>query len=151
MNKKPDQTIQKIGNLSSLDKANFEVMFKDVVASRSLQDRITNEKLNQYLREELDNYGVKTPFEYGIYSNGLATKIRSTKFKYDKELTYGIPIFKDNEGATQYQLLVSFPQKSKFLFSSLIGISLISLLFTLVIILLMGSKNLFENLLYYDH
>jgi two-component system, OmpR family, phosphate regulon sensor histidine kinase PhoR len=139
MNKKPDQTIQKIGNLSALDKANFEVMFKDVVSFRSLQDRITNEKLEQYLREELDNYGVKTPFEYGIYSNGLATKIRSTKFKYDRELTYGIPIFKDNEGATQYQLLVSFPQKSKFLFSSLIGISLISLLFTLVIILTYSS------------
>jgi two-component system, OmpR family, phosphate regulon sensor histidine kinase PhoR len=139
LNKNPDQIIQKIGSLTALDKANFEVMFKDIVALRSLQDRITNEKLEQYLREELDNYGVKTPFEYGIYSNGLATKIRSTKFKYDKELTYGIPVFKDNEGATQYQLLVSFPQKSKFLFSSLIGISLISLLFTLVIILTYSS------------
>ena len=138
-NRTPDQTIQKVGSLTALDKANFEVMFKDIVAMRSLQDRITNEKLAQYLKQELDNYGVKTPFEYGIYSNGLATKIRSAKFKYDKDLTYGIPVFKDNEGATQYQLLVSFPQKSKFLFSSLLGITLISLLFTLVIIITYSS------------
>jgi len=139
LNKKPDITIQKIGNLTSLDKANFEVVFKDIISQRSLQDRISNEKLEKYLKVELAKYGVKTPFEFGVYSNGLATKIRSTKFKYDKELTYGIPVFQDNEGKSQYQLLVTFPQKEKFLFSSLLGITSISLLFTLVIILTYSS------------
>lgn len=135
LNQKPDVTIQKIGSLSAYDKANFEVLFKDVVSQRSIQDRINNQELQQMLQEELGKYGVKTPFEFGIYSNGLATKIRSDKFKYDKKSTYGIPIFQDNEGVSQYQLLVSFPQKEKFLFSSLLGITTLSLLFTLVIVL----------------
>jgi two-component system phosphate regulon sensor histidine kinase PhoR len=139
MNAQPDVTIKKSGSLSSLDKANFEVAFKDIVAQKPLQQRISNEELEKILKTELNKYGVKTPFEFGIYSNGLATKIRSDKFKYDKETTYGIPVFQDNEGSSQYQLLVEFPHKSKFVFSSLIGITSLSLLFTLVIVLTYSS------------
>jgi two-component system phosphate regulon sensor histidine kinase PhoR len=111
MNSQPNITIKKSGSLSSLDRANFEVAFKDIVAQKALQQRISNE----------------------------ATKIRSDKFKYDKKITYGIPIFQDNEGLSKYQLLVGFPQKSKFVFSSLIGITSLSLLFTLVIVLTYSS------------
>lgn len=136
---KPSTTISKSGSLSSLDKANYEVVFKDIVAQKPLQQRISNEELNTLLQAELKKYGVKTPFEFGIYSNGLATKIRSDNFKYEKNTTYGIPIFQDNEGISKYQLLVRFPQKSKFVFSSLIGITSLSLLFTLVIVLTYSS------------
>ena len=139
MNAQPNVTIKKSGSLSSLDKANFEVAFKDIVSQKPLQQRISNEELEKLLKTELNKYGVKTPFEFGIYSNGLATKIRSDKFKYDKKTTYGIPVFQDNEGLSQYQLLVGFPHKSKFVFSSLIGITSLSLLFTLVIVLTYSS------------
>ena len=115
-NRKPNVTIQKSGSLSAFDKANFEVMFKDIVAQRSIQERVSQEELQKILKVELDKYGVKTPFEFGIYSNGLATKVRSEKFKYDKKATYGIPVFQDNENKSMYQLLVSFPQKNKFVF-----------------------------------
>lgn len=135
----PDITLKKSGALSSLDKANFEVAFKDIVAQKALQQRISKEELQKLLKTELIKYGVITAFEFGIYSNGLATKVRSDKFKYDKNTTYGIPIFQDNEGVSKYQLLVGFPQKSKFVFSSLIGISSLSLLFTLVIVLTYSS------------
>ena len=139
LNKMPDLTIKKTGNVTAYDKAQFEVMFKDMVAQRPIQDRISNDKLQKILKDELDKYGVKTPFEFGIYSNGLATKIRSDKFKYDKSSTYGIPIFQDNENRSMYQLLVSFPQKNKFVFSSILGITSLSLLFTLIIVLTYSS------------
>nr|WP_294936866.1 HAMP domain-containing sensor histidine kinase [uncultured Flavobacterium sp.] len=130
----PDITIEKSGTLDILDKAQFEIYFKDIVALKPLQDRITKERLNAMLENELREYGVKTPFEFGIYSNGLATKVKSENFDYDKKSTYSIPVFVDNDSENKYQLLVSFPQKSKFLFSSLIGITSLSLIFTLVII-----------------
>ena len=70
----PDLSINKSGSVTSLDKANFEVTFKDVVSLKPIQERVSVEQLGKYLKDELHKYGVKTPFEFGIYSNGLATK-----------------------------------------------------------------------------
>ncbi|MBP6001757.1 MAG: HAMP domain-containing histidine kinase, partial [Flavobacterium sp.] len=80
-------------------------------------------------------YGIKTPFEFNVYSKGLATKIKSERFRFDKYATYSIPIFVDNENTTNYQLLLSFPQKKKFLFSEILAITLLSIVFTLIIII----------------
>lgn len=134
-NKEPDVTIERIGKVSTLDKAYFESFSKEILSQRPIQQRVTTDELQKLLKEELDKYGVKTPFEFGIYSNGLATKVRSDNFKYNKKTTNGIPVFQDSEGFTQYQLLVAFPQKAKFLFSSIVGITMLSLLFTLVIVM----------------
>lgn len=134
----PDIKIQKRGRTDILD-AQFEMVFKDIAALKPIQERISNEMLQKILKEELTEYGVKTPFEYNVYSNGLATKIKSDNFKYDKTSTYSIPVFIDNEGNNKYQLLVTFPQKKKFLFSELIGICLLSIIFTLVIIITYSS------------
>jgi two-component system phosphate regulon sensor histidine kinase PhoR len=40
---------------------------------------------------------VKTRFEFGIYSNGLATKVKSADFKYMMKSTYSTPVYTDNE------------------------------------------------------
>lgn len=139
MNPTPDVTIQKRSSIPSIDKAWFELYGKDIIANRPIQQRVSQEEIDKLLKEELDKYGVKTPFEFGVYSNGLATKVRSSLFRYDKKSTYGVPIFKDSDGVAQYQLLVAFPQKNKFLFSSILGITALSILFTLVIVLTYSS------------
>ena len=131
----PDIKIEKSGNLDILDNAQFEIFFKDIAASKPIQERVSVEKLRNLLKFYLDEYDVKTPFEFGIYSGGLATKIKSEKFRYDKANTSLIPIFMDNEGKTKHQLMVSFPQKKKFLFSDLLGITILSIIFTLIIII----------------
>jgi|SRR6218665_431544 len=135
----PDIKIQKTGKLDILDNAQFEIFFKDIASAKPLQERISKEKLQELLSNELKEYGVKTPFEFGIYSNGLATKIQSEKFRYSKNDTYTIPIFTDNEGNNKYQLLVCFPHKEKFLFSKLVGITILSIVFTLIIIIAYSS------------
>ncbi|MFT3795967.1 sensor histidine kinase [Flavobacterium sp.] len=135
----PDIKIQKSGKLDILDNAQFEIFFKDIASAKPLQERVSKEELQKLLFAELNEYGVKTPFEFGIYSNGLATKIQSDKFRYAKNDTYTIPIFTDNEGNNKYQLLVSFPHKEKFLFSELVGITVLSIVFTLIIIIAYSS------------
>ena len=136
---KPDTKIEKIGNVDILQNAQFEISFRDVASAMPIQERISKERLQRLLENELDEYGVHTPFEYGIYNNGLATKIRSDKFKNSAESTFSTPIFTDNEGQSKYNLLVSFPQKKKFLFSDLIGITILSIIFTLIIIIAYSS------------
>jgi two-component system phosphate regulon sensor histidine kinase PhoR len=135
----PDVKIEKSGSLEVLDNAQFEIFFKDIASTMPLQERVSKEALQKLLKEELEEYGVNTKFEFGIFSSGLATKVKSDGFVYDKKNTYSIPIFSDNEGNHKYQLLVSFPQKKKFLITDLIGITLLSIIFTLIIIIAYSS------------
>ncbi len=135
----PDVTIEKTGRLNILDNAQFEIFYKDYAALKPIQERISIEPLQILLSEELKEYGVNTPFEFNIYSNGLATKIKSEHFKYEKKSTYSIPVFIDNDGNNKYQLLLTFPQKKRFLFSELIGICILSIVFTLIIIIAYSS------------
>lgn len=135
----PDIKIEKSGRLDLLDNAQFEIVYKDIAAVKPIQERVSNEMMQKLLFEELNEYGVKTPFEFNVYSNGLATKIKSERFRYEKKATYSIPIFIDNDGNNKYQLLLTFPQKKKFLFSELIGICILSIIFTLIIIIAYAS------------
>jgi two-component system, OmpR family, phosphate regulon sensor histidine kinase PhoR len=136
---KADIRIQKEGELEILNNAQFEIAYKDIAAALPIEERISVQKLHEILQRQLNEYGVKTPFEFGIYSNGLPTKIKSSDFKYDQYATYSVPVFEDVDGNNKYQLLVSFPCKKKYLFSELFAISLLSVVFTLIIILAYAS------------
>ena len=138
-NTTPDITIEKSGTTELLAKAQFDLFYGDIAETKPLKDRVSKEKLSKMLEDELKQYEVKTPFEFGIYSDGLATKIRSDNFKFDKNSTFETPIFADNEGKSKFQLLVSFPEKKKFLFSELISITVLSVTFTLIIIIAYAS------------
>lgn len=131
----PNITIEKSGNIDILENAQFEIAYKDISSNYPIQDRVSVETLQKLLATDLNEYGVKTPFEFNVYSNGLATKIKSEHFRFDKNATYTIPIFIDNDGNNKYSLLITFPQKIKFLFSELVGITLLSIIFTLIIII----------------
>ncbi|MFV8327409.1 sensor histidine kinase [Flavobacterium sp. ZS1P14] len=135
----PDVRIEKSGNLDVLDNAQFEIFFKDIAAAMPLEERVSKETVKKLIKKELEEYGVNTKFEFGIYSSNLATKIKSDNFKYDRDATYSIPIFSDNEGNSKYQLLVTFPHKKKFLLSELVSITILSIIFTLIIIIAYSS------------
>ena len=130
-----DIKIEKDGNLDILNKAQLQISYKDYASILPIDERISKEKLKSLLKKELEEHEVKTKFEFGIYSSGIATKIKSDGFHYDKDATYTIPIFADNEGNSKYELLVTFPQKKKFLLSQLVSITILSIIFTLIIII----------------
>ena len=135
----PDVKIKKTGGLDVLDNAQFEIFFKDIASAMSIEERVSMDTLNKLLKNELEEYGVNTPFEFAVFNNEIETKIKSSGFLYDKNITYSIPIFIDNEGNNKYKLLVEFPQKKKFLLSDLVGITLLSIIFTLIIIIAYSS------------
>lgn len=70
----PDVKIEKSGNLDILDNAQFEISYKDIASAMPIQERVSNDVLNKLIKKELDENGVNTHFEFGVYSNGLATK-----------------------------------------------------------------------------
>ncbi|MBZ4044367.1 sensor histidine kinase [Flavobacterium hibisci] len=131
----PDIKVEKDGNLDILNKAQLTITSNDYASILPIDERITKDKLNSLLKKELKEHGIKTKFEFGIYSNGIPTKVKSDGFHYDKDATYSIPVFTDNEGNSKYELLVTFPYKKKFLLSQLVSITILSIIFTLIIVI----------------
>ena len=134
VNSRPSVTVQKSGMLEILDRVQFELLYKDVLLNRPIQNRISSKLVNDVLNFELYKSELKTPYEFAVYKNGLATKIKSEEFRYDKNTTYSVPILLDADGKTDYKLLLRFPNKAKFVFSSMLPMTILSLLFVVIIL-----------------
>lgn len=126
---------QKADVAESFEIFRFERDFEKYKQSLPIEKRISEERLEKILKNELEQNDVSTPFEFAIYNNGLATKIKSENFKFDQTVTYHTSIFANNDNVSRYRLLVSFPKKQTLLFSSIVPITSLSLIFTLIIII----------------
>ena len=135
----PIQKAEKIGGLSRVDKAAWEDVFMEYAKTRPIHKRISNKELELLLSQELGNRNIDIDYEYGVYSQGYPTKVRSKKFKFSQAKMYKSPIFKDSEGNSNFSLLLTFPKMKKFLFRSITGMALLSLIFTLVIMIAYSS------------
>lgn len=130
----PIQRIEKIGGLSAMEKAAMEDVFGTYAKRVPIHKRVSKQEIELLVQRELENRGVAIDFEYGVYSNGLPTKVKSRKFKYSEINIYKSHMFTDIEGNSTFDLLVSFPKKKRFLVQSILGLALLSLLFTLIIV-----------------
>ncbi len=135
----PIQKLEKIGGLTSVDKALFDDVFREYAENVPIHKRISTQEIELLLNQELINMAIDTDFEYGIYSRGLPTKIKSRRFKFGESTVYKAPIFKNSEGSSNFALLLTFPKKKKFLLQSVLGMAFLSLLFTLVIVVAYAS------------
>lgn len=130
----PIERVEKVGGLDAIDKAQFEDVYREYAKTVPIHKRVTKQEIELLLDREFRNRGIDIDFEYGIYSRGLPTKVRSKKFKFTKTTLYKAPILRDSEGNSDFTLLLSFPKKKKFLVRSVLGMAILSLLFTLIIV-----------------
>jgi len=113
----------------------LETSYRDNAKFTPIHKRTSKSELQSLLRKKLNEDGVDIDFEYAIYDNDLATKIQSDNFELDKTSTYGVPIFLDNNDESDFTLYVNFPERKKFILSSILGMMLLSIVFTTVIII----------------
>jgi len=111
-----------------------EFYLKDFREYNSIESWLTSKKVDDMIKDELNKNNVDIDFEYAIFKNQLPTKIRSKNFKYIENNYEDHPIFEDTAG-TRFALFLSFPKKESFLFNSIFGITLLSIIFTLIIII----------------
>jgi len=135
----PKERIVKFERLDEYDKIQFEDFFKNVVPRRPIHERISNNEIRLNLDNELRARNIETKFEYGVFTDGLITKVKSDKFKRKTGYTYSVPLFVDNEGSYDYSLFVSFPDKKEFILSTISWILILSALFIFIIILSFAS------------
>lgn len=128
-----------LDKMSSTDKIVFDDVYKDLASRLPIHKRVTKEEIQKLLSEKLKENGINIDFEFAIYSNDLATRIRSDNFENYDNIPYSVYMFYNENNQSSYKLLVSFPNDRKFILSSLMGMILLSVIFTSIIILAYGS------------
>lgn len=116
-----------------------------------LDSWLTREKLKSIISREMVQSGVDTPFEFGIFYDNMLTRIHSDALHYQADMN-DHKLFENTEGYTKYRLFITFPQKHRFLLSSILSMTTLSLIFTLIIIVayvsainqLITQKNISE-------
>ena len=135
----PIERIRDISRLSKLQNVQYENFFKDIAPSLPIYNRVSKNEIYMNLMNELSERGVDTDFEFGVYGDGLATKVKSEKFKKEKGKNYQVPLFADDTGYSDYQLYVSFPEKKEYILASISNILVLAAIFILIIILAFAS------------
>lgn len=130
----PLESIKNISTMTYLDKTQFESITRDMFKEIPVYKKITAQKAKQLLKKQLSEEGITIDFEFAIYDKDLSTKVHSENFELNSS-TLGTPIFLDNESKSDFILYVNFPDRNKFLLSTILKMIVLSIIFTSVIIL----------------
>ena len=130
------ERLQRIERISSMDRAKYSAIFSEIAANRAIHRRVTNIELELLLQRELSNRDINIPFEYRVFNETLATKIGSENFINSKgDYQYQTPLFMSDQGESDFDLVIAFPSKKIFLRNSILGTAILSVLFTLFIVI----------------
>ena len=131
----PKEKYTKIGRLDKAIRAKMLPVFDAISSRQPIHQRVSNDEITLRLNNELESRGIATNFKYGIYSNGLATQVKSGYFRKDKGKSYKVPMFADQDNNSNYQLFVTFPDERKFIVASIFKMLMLSAFFVFIIIL----------------
>ncbi|SNR31659.1 sensor histidine kinase [Lutibacter flavus] len=131
----PEERYVKIGRFDGAEKSQLERAFDISRSKLPVHQRVSNKEISYRLDRELKSKGIDTDFKYGIYSNGLATQVKSGYFRKELGKSYMVPMFADAEGNSNFQLFVTFPEKKDYILSSISKLLLLSAFFILIIII----------------
>ena len=130
----PEKQLIQYSSMPELQKQMYEDSFKDHLIDIPINRRITPLQVKSLLRRELLDEGIDLNFEFSIYDDDLATKIQTENFIKRKN-PYGIPIFLDKNNESSYTLYVDFPDRKKYLVSSIMWMIVLSIIFTSIIVI----------------
>ena len=130
------QKLKRIDRLNSYDEAKYRDAYMDYANTLPIHRRVSNEELSALLELAFEDRDIQIPYQFGIYNDGLATKIRSVNYQEAQEgAAYNTPVFLDQQGNSPYQLRVTFPTRDRYVTSSILGVAGLSLVLTLFITL----------------
>lgn len=131
----PVERIIKMGRFVRAEKAHIEPYFDAYTNKIPIHKRVSNNEIRVRLDRELKQKGIETNFKYGVYSNGLATQLKSGYFRKEVGKSYMVPMFVTPNRKSDFKLYVTFPEKEDFILASISKILALSVFFILIIIL----------------
>lgn len=134
------ERLQRVERLSLMDKAKYASVFMELASLKPIHRRLTNIELELLLQRELRDRDIDIPFQYRVFNGTFATKVGSDNYTNLEGLRkYKSPLFVNENGDSEFELVIAFPERKIFLRSSLTTLILLSLLFTLAIIITFAS------------
>jgi len=130
-----EQSFEKVLNMDKLQKATFESQYNSEIKNTPIHQRVSVKEIQKLLSKKLREDLIDIDFEFAIFHHDLGTKIQSPNFVQSLTPTIGAPIFLDDNDESDFKLFINFPERKKFIISSIIGVTLLSVLFTLIIII----------------
>ena len=136
-------SISKLKSVEDIDIFKFEKYksaFQEYASSLPIHKRTTSREIQALLNQGFNDRNIITPYEFGIYSNDLSTKVKSNNYLEEQSgPKYSIPFLYDSSSPVKYDLVVSFPDKQEYVLSGIIGVATLSFMLTLVIIVISTS------------
>lgn len=136
----PKERIVKLERLDKYDKLNLEEYNQNIASRRPIYERVSANEIRMNLDNELKAHNIDTYFEYAVFNDDIITKVKSEKFERQDKYSYAVPLFVDNDGLSDYDLYVCFPDKKQFILSNISWLLLLSVLFIVIIILAFSSS-----------
>lgn len=130
--------LSQFGNITRSMNVLYEDFYDEYAHRKPIHKRVSKEEIDELLRDKLLESNIDIDYEFAIYSNDLATKVKTENF--EREQAYvSVPFFNSEKGVSNYKLLVEFPERKKFILSSIMTMLILSVVFTSIIILAYSS------------
>lgn len=127
------ERFERVSRLEENEKLLLMEAIKEKTEKIPVYNRVDTKKLKSLLSEQLKMRGIKSDFDFGIFSSDLATKVMSGNFDKHSEKAYSISILPSEK--TNYELYVYFADKEKEIYASIFWLSSLSFVFSFIIIL----------------
>ena len=139
--KQNSQNFTTIKRSLEAERAFIKPVFDMYRSSFPIHQRLSNRSLNLLLREEFSKREIDIDFKYGVYSvDGYLTSLKSGYFTINKESSTGYPLFKKDNGESEFKLFVTFPNQKKHILADISNILLLSVFFIFIIIVAFSSS-----------
>ena len=130
------ERLQRVEKMTLMDQAKYSSIFSDLANLKPIHKRVNNVEIELLLQKEFGERDLDLDFDYRVFNGNLATKVGSDRYTNLEGLDkYSMPLFDDKDGVSEYSLVVGFPNRTHYLRSSISYLIILSVLFTLVIIL----------------
>lgn len=134
-------TTTKIKRYRDIDEQYFLKAFQEFQKFSPIHKRISNRELNATLKEEFAKKGIDIDYKYGVYSeDGYLTNLKSGYFTINKDNSTGYPLFKKDNGESDFKLYVTFPNQTEHILADISNILLLSVFFIFIIIIAFSSS-----------
>lgn len=133
------ERFERINNLEEEQKYLWLDAIKEMASKIPIHKRVDTLEIKKLIDEQMEKRNLKSDYDFGIYSNALSTKVRTSSFELNSPSTYGVPVYSYNDEFSDYQLFINFKDKNQQILSSIALMSGLSVMFTLVIVLAFSS------------